>query len=155
MFGVCYVHEARAIGRHFARLVSGGFADHLAPPCFESQFQWQEYTVAFVLSRGYAMTIGEKTKIDYCRDCTVKFKKQMMDCGKCHHPETVFIVQDSSKDVVGVSIQDDKKSGYWEKSMMGVEGTVVHMPPSSVIDEVLNRLARRKLGGRPKSEVAK
>jgi uncharacterized paraquat-inducible protein A len=119
MFGVCLEHEAKAIGRHFARVVSAGLVDHRQPTCFDTHFQWQEYTVAFVLTKGLGAMLGDKIRIDYCRDCTVGYKKSMMACNRCQHPETVFIRQESSNDVVGVPIQDDKKSGYWEKSMMG------------------------------------
>lgn len=152
MFGMCMDHQSVVVDRHFARIVSAGMCNHAAPPCFESREQWKEYAVAYVLSKGFAMAFGSKSKIDYCKDCSRSFKKQMCDSDRCTHPETVFILSDASGDVTGVSIQDDRKSGYWEKCMMGTEGTVVGMPPSDVIDSVLARLAKRRIGGRPKKE---
>ena len=150
---MCQTHEARDVAKYFARVVSGGYADHRPPPCFNSYEQWAEYGTAYILSKGFASSLGEKNKIDYCRDCNRNYKGEMLKANRCSHPETVFIKQDTNGDVVGVSIQEDKKSGYWEKCMMGVMGTVVGMPPAEIIDSVLTRLAKRRAGGRPKKEA--
>lgn len=151
MFGVCMDHQSKAVTKYFVRLVQSGACSYERPPCFDSHEQWKEYAVANVLSRGFAAAFDPKTKLDYCQDCTRSFKKRMTDENRCSHPETVF-VHLGGENVVGVSIQEDRRSGYWEKCMMGVEGEVVGMPPAEIIDQVLTRLAKRRAGGRPRKD---
>lgn len=95
---------------------------------------------------------GEFKSIDYCRDCTAKYKGEMMTKGMCSHPETVFIRSDNLRGgLIGVSISKEGKTDAWEKAVMGMSGPVVGMPPDDVIARQLEAInTPKKRGPKPK-----
>lgn len=149
MFGVCQGHEKRDILRHFLWAVNKNSANESVPACFNSRGEWMQYVVASNLS-----TVGGQSSktIDYCRDCTPKYKRECMDKGTCGHTETVFIRSDNHNGgLIGVSIPTLGKSDAWEKAIMGMSGEVVTLPPASVIDQQLRAInTPKKRGPKPK-----
>lgn len=74
-----------------------------APPCFDCRdswlgwlhaaetsnevrvFKWQGRTGAGEQHRGRIKTEEFSEKIDFCKDCTGEYKRQMQACGRCVH----------------------------------------------------------------------
>lgn len=153
MFGVCHIHEPEDIRRTFQRAVAKGLAHPNRPACFPTDAEYHEYTVATLLT-GHASR-GVKTKINYCRDCTPAYKQEMVECGQCSHPETVFIRdQKASGDVVGVAVGGPENTRAWEQAVMGMMGQVVSMPSCEAVGAVLSRLTEdgKPKRGRPKKK---
>jgi len=132
----------------FVRAVSKGLAHPDKPACFEGETEYREYTVATLLT-GHASR-GVTTRINYCRDCTPDFKREMMESGRCSHPETVFVreTNGTSGDVVGVAIGDPENTRIWEQAVMGMMGQVVLMPSHEAVGAVLDRLNENGKPGR-------
>lgn len=151
VFGFCNRHEGEAIQQEFEWMVGHGMADQQTPACFDSDVEWREYAVSFLLA-SRAMN-GSVPKVDYCRDCTPKHKALMLAEGKCAHPETVFIQSERHRDVIGVALIDRRKPDAWEKAMMGISGPVVALPASEVIDKVVGELSQSKKPGRPRKSA--
>lgn len=148
-FGFCKLHEGPAISRRFAALVEAGMCSPIAPSCFESQAAWEAYAVAFELAN--QNNKGGRYEVEFCRDCTPGHRQRMLEAGRCEHPETVFVKSDRFNDVIGVAMLDRKRSEPWERAMMGMSGQVVAMPPSEVVNQVINELAASRKGrGRPR-----
>lgn len=55
-----------------------------APPCFDSQADWNDYRAAAECSAGDGFT--------YCADCTAPRQAKMIAAGRCKHPGTVFVI---------------------------------------------------------------
>ncbi len=53
-----------------------------APPCFDSQKQWNLYRPAAVYSAGNGF--------NFCSDCTKERKEDMINQGRCRWPGTTF-----------------------------------------------------------------
>ena len=151
VFGFCNRHEGEAIQNEFNWMVGNGMAEEQTPACFDSDVEWREYAVSFLLA-SRAMN-GSVPKVEYCRDCTPKRKAQMIAGGRCAHPETVFIQSDRHRDVIGVALTDRRKPDAWEKAMMGISGPVVALPSSEVIDAVVEELSQSKKPGRPRKSA--
>ena len=152
MFGVCRGHESRDILRHFLWAVNKNPANESVPACFNSRAEWMQYVVATNLS-----SISGQTNIkaiDYCRDCTPKYKRECMSKGTCGHTETVFIHSDNHNGgLIGVSIPTMGKSDAWEKAVMGMSGPVFELPPTDVIDKHLTEInTPKKRGPKPKAK---
>lgn len=147
MFGVCREHEPDDIRRTFIRAVTRGLAHPKKPACFRSDDEYREYTVAALLT-GHASR-GVTTKINYCRDCTPDYKREMLESGQCSHPETVFIreAKTNSGDVIGVPVGGPESTRVWEQAVMGMMGQVVSMPSCEAVGAVLSRLTE---DGKPK-----
>lgn len=157
MFGVCREHEPDDIRRMFVRAVTKGLAHPNRPACFRSEDEYREYTVAALLT-GHASR-GVTIKINYCRDCTPDYKKEMLECGQCSHPETVFVrdAKTSGGDVVGVAVGSPEATRVWEQAVMGLMGQVVSMPSCEAVGAVLSRLngdGKPKRGRPPKNRGA-
>lgn len=146
LFGVCSQHEEREVGQHFRRAVSQNQCEGTRPSCFNSDAQWREYAVAFVIGGRGNGSGDRKPTVSYCRDCTSAYKKQMMEEGRCDHPETVFVRSEKHQgDVIGVPHETQRKSTIgWESAVMGMMGDVVGMPPPEAIDTTLNRIAEAR-----------
>lgn len=54
-----------------------------APPCFDSQAQWDEYRRLAQYTAGDGFT--------YCTDCNAAHKATMQEQGRCKYPGTVFV----------------------------------------------------------------
>lgn len=151
MFGVCKAHEHRDIIRHFSNAINKGMTHHTPPTCFSTNTEWRSYVVATTLA---VVGSSNTRSIDYCKDCTPKYKQQMMEKGMCSHAETVFIRSDNhAGDLIGVSIASEGKSGAWEKAVMGMSGPIVALPPAAVIDQQLTAInTPKKRGPKPKAK---
>ena len=120
-----------------------------APKCFDSSLAYREYAVAFYLAQPSGH--GSQFSVDHCRDCEPKFKRQMVEAGRCSHPETVFIRSERhAGDTIGVPLTDLSKSGPWESAVMGMSGPVVSMPQPEVIDKIVTQLSEKRRIGRPR-----
>lgn len=152
MFGVCQGHERNDIIRHFLWAVNSNSANESVPACFNSRTEWMQYVVATKLSS--TSGLAHTKTIDYCRDCTPKYKRECVGNGKCSHVETVFIRSDNHNGgLIGVSIPTMGKSDAWEKAIMGMSGPVVELPDASVIDEQLTIInTPKKRGPKPKAK---
>ena len=139
VYGVCKEHEAEAIRKRFMLAVDHGLCTQEPPPCFGGADDWREYVVAFMLCRSDSER--RATPIEFCRDCTPRFKDEMTECGRCSHQETVFIRSDKhGGDVIGVPA-GKKSTSAWESAVMGVSGEVVKLPPPEQIDKMLRQIA--------------
>jgi hypothetical protein len=149
VFGVCRAHEFDAVRRQYLKLVVDGSALPEAPKCFDSTRAYREYAVAFYLAQPSGH--GSQFFVDHCRDCEPKFKKRMVEAGRCSHPETVFIRSERfAGDTIGVSMIDLSKSAPWESAVMGMSGPVVSMPDPEVIDKIVTQLSEKRRIGRPR-----
>lgn len=149
VFGACSKHERRAIIEEFARAINDGVAQHEPPRCFTFE-QWREYVVA---SRLAAQTGRGDAPIEPCRDCTKRQRDVMLTRGQCAHPETVFIRESRSGEVVGVPLLDPRRPRVWEQAVMGVSGQVVGMPSSENIGVAMHAISTSKRGpGRPRKD---
>lgn len=154
VFGFCEQHLGVFIDREFERISAQGFADRDPHPCFESARQWREYSVAFDMAQKQAGAPVRRRCVDPCRDCTPEYRDGMHQQKRCLHPETVFVLSDRSREVIGVRI--DEKPENWEKAMMGMSGTVVSMPCADAVNEtvaMLNAAAPEpRKRGRPRKD---
>lgn len=151
MFGVCKKHEPRDIIRHFVNAINKGVTHPTPPSCFDTVSAWRQYVVATTIA---VVNSSNTRAIDYCKDCTPKYKQEMMTKGMCSHAETVFIRSDNhSGDLIGVSITGEGKTGAWEKAVMGMSGPIVALPPASVIEQQLTAInTPKKRGPKPKAK---
>lgn len=154
MYGVCKEHEPYDILKYFMAAVKAGLCPHDPPPCFRSVTEWREYVVAAMLCRNKSER--HAAPIEFCRDCTPKYKDDMMECNRCTHPEVVFIRSERYMgDVIGVP-KGHKGTAAWESAVMGMHGEVVKLPPPEVIDSVLSGIAKDaepKPRGRPRANA--
>jgi hypothetical protein len=143
LFGVCREHEPIHIGEYFDEAVRSGMCDTSRPACFKDDTEWREYVAAWVVAN--YNTFGARARVDYCRDCNLKFKAEMMQANRCDHHEVVFIRSDKFQgDVIGVSVDKDfKHTQAWETAVFGVAGDVIAMPPPDVLERSLNRIAEK------------
>lgn len=82
------------------------------PLCFESALQYRQYVTL--------MRQAARPKDDgYCLDCTPEFKTQMLEEGRCSHPETRFALwkdhATQELEIIGVS----DTSRFWGKVLEG------------------------------------
>ena len=62
----------------------------MIPRCFNTQEEWNEwYELAYM---------GKIPRDNYCNDCTPKYQMEMIDKGRCEHPETFFYMRRSTTD---------------------------------------------------------
>jgi hypothetical protein len=81
------------------------------PSCFDSQEQYQSYLYYKRVSADFGLHRGA------CQDCLPEFKTQMLDAGKCDHPETIFVTMvDASDEVSTVGVNSQSK---WWKRVQG------------------------------------
>lgn len=140
VYGVCPEHEPEAIRRYFMSAVKEGICSYDPPPCFKGDNEWREYVVAAMLCRNKSER--QRAPIEYCRDCTPKFKDEMLGCGKCKHPETVFIRSERhGGDIIGVPV-GERSTTVWESAVMGMAGEVVKLPSAEVIGDALTKIAK-------------
>jgi hypothetical protein len=62
------------------------------PSCFQTPEDWAEY----VREVRRAPANSAPTKGCYCEHCEPEFQREMIESGRCDHPETTFTVVDSS-----------------------------------------------------------
>lgn len=149
VFGACNRHERRAIIEEFGKAIKDGVASAEPPKCFTYE-QWREYVVASRLS---AQTGRGDAPIEPCRDCTKRYRDSMVQRGLCGHPETVFIRESRSSEVVGVPLLDPRRPRVWEQAVMGQSGQVVGLPSSENIGAAMHAISTSKRGpGRPRKE---
>lgn len=83
------------------------------PMCFKSYEQYKDYIHLMRQS-------GNPRDNGYCLDCTPEFKAEMMECGRCAHPETRFIpwknAEEEEVEIVGIS----SDSRYWSRVQRGI-----------------------------------
>ncbi len=151
-YGYCLGHEPEFVRTEFDRLVVSGVANPSRPPCYESDRKWKEYVVAFVWSSAGDRRSG--VRVEHCRDCTPAYRDEQYVLGRCEHPETVFIKPDTSNGgVVGVPNNNKKDPRRWEQAMMGMLGTVVSLPSTQAMEDVMTKYeASKRKSGRPKKE---
>ncbi len=155
MYGCCSKHQERSIDAVFAECVENGWASMEAPPCFRSHGEWREYVVAWRLSVRQ-LNGASRLQVEFCRDCTPKYKAHMQEQGRCTHPETVFIRphQKHGDEMVGVPIFNYARTGKWQSAVMGMGCDVVALPSETVVGECLERIAiesaPKKRGRKPK-----
>lgn len=152
-YGVCREHQDPLVSQSFDAIANEGICSKEAPPCFPTHMEWREYVVASVLCRN--QNERRAAPIEFCRDCTPDYKDEQMACGKCTHPETVFIrSQRHHGDIIGVPIM--RTTGTWESAMMGLAGDVVRLPPDEVMHQILTKIqqdaAPKKRGPRFKKD---
>lgn len=83
------------------------------PMCFKTYDQYKDYI--------HLMRQSGNPKDDgVCLDCTPEFKAEMMECGKCEHPETRFVFwkNETEGEVEMVGIGSDSR--YWRRIQRGV-----------------------------------
>ena len=157
LFGVCREHEKQDIYRYFEHAVKTGACERETPPCFRSPEEWHEYVAAWVCANHN--NFSGRARVDYCRDCNLKFKADMLAANRCGHPETVFIRSEKfGGDVIGVSVDHELRyTQAWETSVAGLAGDVVAMPDELDLTETLNKIqaksAKKKRGPKPKKEA--
>lgn len=82
------------------------------PMCFKTYDQYKDYIHLMRQS-------GNPKDNGVCLDCTPEFKAEMMECGKCEHPETRFVVwkneTEGEVEIVGIS----SESRYWRRVQRG------------------------------------
>lgn len=142
VFGVCDDHQKDYVIRYFHRSVVQKLCPLERPRCFESDEQWREYIAAWIAA-STNKPFESATRIDYCQDCQVGFKREMMKCGRCDHPETVFIYSEKHDgDLIGVSVDPDlRKTRVWEMAVFGASGDVSSAPPEDVLGATLDKIA--------------
>ena len=150
--GFCGKHAVQHIDAGFERAVQSGHALRNTPPCFSQPADYREYVVLFMAS----MVGGAKARnsIDYCRDCNPKYQQQMLDTGRCNHPETVFIRDEKTGgDMTGISDVDIRR---WETAIIGAHGPVVKVPDEEIVARMLEHIGTaeslKRKPGRPKKE---
>lgn len=157
MYGVCRHHEAAHIESWYSKAVRAGVVEDKAPACFAGKQEWKEYVVAWLMAGRQSENRGKRVGVSYCRDCTVAFKAQMMEEGRCQHPETVFIRADRGMgDVIGVAIDRPGRTQAWESAIMGASGEVVKLPPEEHLTRTLRQMeldaAPKKRGPKSKKD---
>jgi hypothetical protein len=108
--------------------------------------------VAFVWSSSTERR--SSVRIEHCRDCTPSYRDEQYALGKCEHPETVFVRPDTANGgVVGIPNNNMRDPRRWEQAMMGMLGTVVALPSTNAIEEVMEKYeSSKRKSGRPKKE---
>ena len=62
----------------------------LMPACFDSSSQWEEWKQH-----------ARQTNLNpacYCNDCTPQYQKSMVNAKRCDHPETFFVISQTTVD---------------------------------------------------------
>lgn len=122
LFGYCTKHYAEEIDRRHDRLIKRGMT-RPTPACF-SERSWVEYEVHTLDAPSY----DRRKYTSPCTDCTPERKQQMLDEGRCAHPETVFVVRKGKEhnDVEGIN---SDAFATWERACRSGIGRVVQLPP--------------------------
>ena len=83
------------------------------PMCFKTYEQYKDY-IHLMRQSTYPKDNG------VCLDCTPEFKAEMMECGRCEHPETRFVLwkNETEGEVEMVGIGSDSR--YWRRIQRGV-----------------------------------
>jgi len=105
----------------------------MKPLCFDSEAQYNDWIECCRLT--------EVSRDNYCHDCTPEYKKKMINCGRCTHPETFFYMRNLSKEaekeMIGYSFvsimklrsvtnQGQAERAHFKKMVrMGVTGALV------------------------------
>lgn len=158
LFGICRDHEPRHIHQYFMTAVKSGACQHKTPSCFPSDEEWHEYVAAWVVAN--YNNFSARARVDYCRDCNLKFKTEMTAANRCDHRETVFIRSEKhGGDVIGVSVDAELRyTQAWEVAVVGLSGDVVASPPAEDMTVVLNKIqeksVKKKRGPKPKKKDA-
>jgi hypothetical protein len=150
MFGACSTHRHIPIGVEFDGAVSRGAASTDLPPCFDDDASWREYVACWALKE--RITSRYSKHVEYCRDCSPKYKTEMLAANRCGKRETVFVKKQTGE-VVGVSSHFVSR---WESAMLGLYGEVVLLPEQDAVDETNERIARARAPkkiGRPRKSV--
>lgn len=82
------------------------------PPCFESALQYRQYITL--------MRQSARPKDDgYCLDCTPEFKTQMLEEGRCTHPETRFAFwkDHATQELEIIGVCDTSR--FWAAALQG------------------------------------
>ena len=87
------------------------------PMCFQSRDQYKDWI--------HLMRQSPRPRdTGYCYDCTPEFKAEMMECGRCEHPETRFVLRknptEGEVELVGIS----SESMFWKRVQRG--GTILN-----------------------------
>lgn len=157
LFGVCREHEPQDIHRYFMQAVKTGACEHKTPACFNSDSEWREYVAAWIAANDN--NFSGRARVDYCRDCSLRFREDMIAANRCTHPEAVFIrATKHNGDLIGVSVDPDLKyTQAWETAVVGLSGDVVAMPAEEHLTQTLNRIqeksVKKKRGPKPKKDV--
>ncbi len=150
MFGACAIHRHIPINREFDAAVTRGAATVERPPCFVDDAVWREYVACWSL--GERITSRYTKHVEFCRDCSPGYKKDMEAMGRCSHRETVFI-RKMSGETTGISSHFVSR---WESALLGLHGEVVSLPDNDAIEQTNERIARarapKKMGRPRKSE---
>jgi hypothetical protein len=129
--------KAEVVRAEFGKAVGRGAAPADAPPCFSGQGQWEDYVACWCVNERLASHYSKH--VEYCRDCTPEHKRQMMEQGRCAHPETLFVLKED--EIVGVSSHYAQR---WKGSLFGYNGELLDLPSEEVIEQTLAELGPEK-----------
>lgn len=150
LFGACGEHRHIPVNREYEAAVARGAAPGNRPPCFDTDESWREYVACWALKE--RITSGYSKHVEFCRDCSPDYKREMEAAGRCKNRETVF-VRKNTGEMVGVSSHFMSR---WENAVLGLYGEVLSLPDQDAVDETNERIARarapKKMGRPRKSE---
>jgi len=121
--GYCDTHYRSNMDRMHSRLQRAGVTT-AAPPCFESQQEWQDYEVLADQARWVSHKPPKPKPANPCRDCTPKYQADMAEQGRCTHPETVFVIRHRG----GLEGVNKAHISNWLSACNGEMGKVVSAP---------------------------
>lgn len=92
------------------KILNAGYGES-HPDCFHNATEYRQYV--WLMRQADAPVDN-----GYCLDCSPEYKNQMMQEGRCEHPETRFVVwvnRQKEPEVIGVS----NVSKYWNRVQRG------------------------------------
>lgn len=136
VLGFCQQHYQRVVEMRHAALQQAGL-DAEMPNCFDSQKQWNEYEMWWNMS----LSRAGLRPAEPCTDCDPQTQRRMMECHRCDHPETVFVVR--TGEMVGLNAQ----MHGWLRAAKGKNPSVIAAPDSELLEKYI-RLHEENLNGK-------
>lgn len=80
------------------------------PPCFESQYQYDQWTKAAEKMDGAPPPVRKDwpKEPNYCRDCSACYRNRMRNENRCLFPDTVFVDIGEGQEVETVGVSKDE-----------------------------------------------
>lgn len=85
------------------------------PLCFQSKEQYEDYNALMNSSSNPSDNLGT-----FCMDCTPQYKTEMLECGRCEHPETRFVLYKNHVEQEVEQIGVAENSRFWSKVQRGI-----------------------------------